>query len=272
MTDQKWNVVFKVLRQRKDSPAHFEDFSLEVDPDEYVLDGIERIWAMKDRTLTFRHACHHSTCGACGMRVNHSEKLTCITTIRSVTHDGGTIIVEPLRNFPVESDLVVDMSVFYRNVEDSSAGQVSDLKSADLPYEWRKTVYPSGTLERLVDCIECGLCISACPAAATSETYLGPGGLAAAHQSVVEANEISLLKLAGKAGDVSNRPAGSIQNSYSLIDNQDGVWRCHSAYECSEVCPSNVDPAWRIMDMRKRVIGYRVKKFLGIKNHAEVQP
>ncbi len=271
MSDEKWNVTFRVLRQRKNEPAYFQDFALEVDPEEYVLDGIERIWAMHDRTLTFRHACHHSTCGACGMRVNHKEKLTCITTIRSVASNGGTIVVEPLRNFPVDSDLVVDMSVFYRNVEDSGAPQVSDLKSADLPYEWRKTQYPSDNLERLADCIECGLCISACPAAATSETYLGPGGLAAAHHAVVEAGEISLMKLAGKASQTLERPAASVQAAFSLVDNQDGVWRCHSAYECSEVCPSNVDPAWRIMDMRKRVIGHRIKKFLGIKNHAEVQ-
>lgn len=272
MTDEKWNVTFRVFRQRQGGPSSYQDFLLEVDPDEYVLDGIERIWAKHDRTLTFRHACHHSTCGACGMRVNHTEKLTCITSIRSVTHDGGTITVEPLRNFPILSDLVVDMSVFYRNVEDGGAPQVSSLKSADLPYEWQKADYPAGALERLVDCIECGLCISACPAAATSQTYLGPGGLAAAHQALVQSNEISLFKLAGKAAPEIGRTPVSAQNAFHFVDNQDGVWRCHSAYECSEVCPSSVDPAWRIMDMRKRVIGNRVKKFLGIKNHAEVQP
>ena len=73
-----------------------------------------RVWAFKDRTVCFRHACHHSTCGGvCGMRVNDVEKLTCITYIRDVTRDGGTLKVEPLRNFPVVSDLVVDMGIAF---------------------------------------------------------------------------------------------------------------------------------------------------------------
>jgi succinate dehydrogenase/fumarate reductase iron-sulfur protein len=274
-TEKKWNVIFKVRRQRKDQDPYFEEFPLEVDPDEYVLDGIERIWAFHDRSLTFRHACHHSTCGACGMRVNGTEKLTCITTIRSVCKNGGVIQVEPLRNFPVQSDLVVDMSVFYRNLEKTCVDQVTDLKSADLPFEWRDTAYPAENLERLVDCIECGLCISACPAAATSQTYFGPGGLAAAHQTVIHASEISLLEMAKKKDNSTMQdftdPFLSIKNSYDLVDNQDGVWRCHSAFECTEVCPSNVDPAWRIMDMRKRIISSRIKNFLGIKNHNEVR-
>lgn len=274
-TEKKWNVIFKVLRRRKGQDPYFEDFPLEVDPDEYVLDGIERIWAFHDRSLTFRHACHHSTCGACGMRINGTEKLTCITLIRSVCKNGGVIQVEPLRNFPVESDLVVDMSVFYRNVEKTCADQVTDLKSADLPFEWRDATYPAESLERLVDCIECGLCISACPAAATSETYFGPGGLAAAHQKVIHATEISLLEMTKKKDNSTAQDFGdpflSIKNSYDLVDNQDGVWRCHSAFECTEVCPSSVDPAWRIMDMRKRIISSRIKDFLGIKNQNEVR-
>ena len=40
-----------------------------------------------------------------------------------------------------------------------------------------------------------------------------------------------------------------------FADQADGAWRCHSAYECSAVCPSNVDPAWRIMNLRRRVVG-----------------
>ncbi len=117
MVDEKWSVTLRIYRQKGSMPAHYDEFQLEVDPDEYVLDAIERIWAYQDRSLIFRHACHHSTCGACGMRVNGAEKLTCITPIRQVGRDGGTIRVEPLRNFPLVSDLAVDMSVFYQRME-----------------------------------------------------------------------------------------------------------------------------------------------------------
>ena len=76
MSEVKWKVNCQVFRKKGDEPGHYDTFQLEADPEEYVLDLVERIWAFHDRTLCYRHACHHSTCGACGMRVNGAEKLT----------------------------------------------------------------------------------------------------------------------------------------------------------------------------------------------------
>jgi len=215
-----------------------------VDPDEYVLDAVERIWAFHDRSLCYRHACHHSTCGACGMLVNGVEKLTCITPIRSVTKNNGTIKLAPLRNFPVVSDLAVDMGSFYANMEAANARQVLPLSNASLPHE--KQTRPD-SFERLSDCIECGMCISACPVALTTEKYIGPGVLAAIEQN---------LRLDKDAPEIC------------LADDADGVWRCHSAFECSEVCPSNVDPGWRIMDLRRQVLINRIQSIFRIRKEA----
>jgi succinate dehydrogenase / fumarate reductase iron-sulfur subunit len=44
------------------------------------------------------------------------------------------------------------------------------------------------------------------------------------------------------------------------VDGEDGLWRCHSAFECTAVCPSFVDPARRIMDLRVQVVGERFKR------------
>jgi succinate dehydrogenase/fumarate reductase-like Fe-S protein len=90
-----------------------------------------------------------------------------------------------------------------------------------------------------VDCIECGCCISACPVALTTPAYLGPAVLAAAQHSYVQTGNPALLDYADQAN---------------------GLWRCHSAFECTAVCPSNVDPAWRIMDLRKKVVGSRIRR------------
>ena len=76
----KWQVKFRIFRYKQDgSQPHFDTFDIEAKPDEYVLDVVERIWAEQDRSLTFRHACHHAACGACGMRLNGREKLACTT-------------------------------------------------------------------------------------------------------------------------------------------------------------------------------------------------
>ncbi len=174
------------------------------------------------------------------MRVNGVEKLTCITTIRSVTHNGGTLRVEPLRNFPVVSDLVVDMSDLYLRLDQAHFPQVADLDDAKLGYE--PAPREGEAYERLVDCIECGCCISACPIALTTADYVGPAVLAGIQESLVQTGNPALLSLADQAG---------------------GAWRCHSAYECSAVCPSNVDPGWRIMNLRARVVNNRIARLFG---------
>lgn len=218
---------------------------MDVDPDEYILDAVERVWAFHDRSLTFNHACHHSVCGACGMRINGIEKLTCITPVREVVQNGGIVLVEPLRNFEIVSDLVVDYGVLQRRLDDVFAHQVLQLRQAPPVIGAIKPDenVRDADLGRLVDCIECGLCISACPVAATSEDYLGPAVLAAVQQESA---------------------AGRTEN-LARVDAVDGVWRCHSAYECSAVCPSHVDPGRRIMELRKRVIAGRLRSVFGKK-------
>jgi succinate dehydrogenase/fumarate reductase iron-sulfur protein len=230
---EKWTVTFRVFRLKGDSQPHYDDYILEVNPDEYVLDAVERIWAFHDRTLCFRHACHHTTCGACGMRVNHVEKLTCVTTIRSVTTDGGTVLMEPLRNFPIISDLVVDMGQLYLKMDETRAPSVLPVTRAEVEKPASRWDKEDEQFIRLSDCIECGLCVSACPVSLTSEDYLGPASLAGAHA----------LSLVNK------------REALEIVDNEDGIWRCHSAFECTSVCPSFVDPARRIMDLRRKAVG-----------------
>jgi succinate dehydrogenase/fumarate reductase iron-sulfur protein len=246
--EKPWKVTFQISRQKGQDAPHFETYVLDVKPDEYVLDAVERVWAFHDRSLCFAHACHHSTCGACGMRVNGVEKLTCITPIHSITRDGGTVRIEPLRNFPVVSDLVVDMGSLYRKMELVGHYPVNSIAAEPI------VLRPAGTprtadkdFTRLSDCIECGLCVSACPAAATNADYLGPGPLAGAHQHRMAQrgeHDVPLME---------------------LVDSDIGLWRCHSAYECTAVCPSNVDPAGRIMGLRRQVLGARLKSWFRIR-------
>lgn len=241
MKNKMWNIKILILRQRESNPdLRWEEFPLEIDPDETVLDAVEKIWAFQDKTLTFRHACHHSTCGACGMRVNSVEKLTCITPIREVTRNNGTIKVEPLRNFAVVSDLVVDLDRFFSDLEKMHLPQITEISASGLPYE----AVPEETtgLTRLVDCIECGLCVSACPVALTDDDYIGPAALAGLQQAVEQDGNKKTIQIA---------------------DNRGGAWRCHSAFECSAVCPSNVEPGYRIMDLRKQLMRKNFKQWLG---------
>jgi succinate dehydrogenase / fumarate reductase iron-sulfur subunit len=96
---------------------------------------------------------------------------------------------------------------------------------------------------RLSDCIECGLCISACPISTTTATYLGPAVLAGAQQH-------------GLDGD---------PGLLALVDCAEGMWRCHQAFECTAVCPSNVEPGLKIMQLRQAATRQWIKRLIGSK-------
>jgi succinate dehydrogenase / fumarate reductase iron-sulfur subunit len=242
MTDT-WKIKFEIYRQKEGQAPKYDTFMVDMSPEEYVLDGVEKVWAFQDRSLTFQHACHHSVCGACGMRVNGAEKLTCITKIKDVTQDGGTLRIDPMNNFPVISDLVVDMSSLYHHMEQAGARQIVSLEENPARPGIQRDKNAPEDLFRLTDCIECGLCMSACPIIATHPEYLGPAVLAGIQVNGLDGNPALL----------------------QWVDSAEGVWRCHSAYECTEVCPSNVEPAWRIMDLRKQVVSRRIKNVFGMK-------
>lgn len=238
---ETWKISLRIFRLKDGEKIHHDEFTLDVDPDEYVLDAIERVWAFHDRSLCFRHACHHSTCGACGMRVNGVEKLTCITPIRSVCSNGGTMLLEPLRNFPVISDLAVDMGWMYSRLDLVDAPAVLPVTRAEVettPAKWQKG---DEQYIRLSDCLECGMCVSACPVALTTSAYLGPAVLSGAHAHGLDGSPVIIKQ----------------------IDSEDGVWRCHSAFECTAVCPSFVDPARRIMALRTQVVTQKLKRLFG---------
>ncbi len=233
-------VTFRVHRYKQGDPApHYDTFQESTEPRTTVLDVLTRIRRVEDPTLTLRHSCFHASCGTCGMKVNGREVLACVTNVRELGTD--EVVVQPLDNAPLVSDLAVDMGPFYArfNAVDRPLVRESELVPGAHPAEG----IPHA--ERYEDCIECGICLSACPIAATDPEYLGPAALAAADR-------------------LREEPRGrQVPPVLRLVDDPHGVWRCHVAFECSEACPSNVDPAGHIMSLRRSLIGRRWRALRG---------
>jgi succinate dehydrogenase / fumarate reductase iron-sulfur subunit len=218
---------FRVFRfARESGPSRFDEFEAEVGPASTVLDALRWIKIHRDPSLAIRHSCLHASCGTCGVRVNGREGLACVTHLADL--DPGRVTVEPMANFPVMADLVVDMTSF---VERFPAPHPMDRAS-----EFPTSAEVPGDIdeyERFEDCIECGLCLSACPVSATDDSYVGPAALAYAQRMLEEP----------RGADV-----GPI---LEWADGDNAAWRCHAAFECTEACPSNVRPAQRIMKLRR---------------------
>jgi succinate dehydrogenase / fumarate reductase iron-sulfur subunit len=216
---------FRVYRYKRGDPEwRFEVFEVPVEPRTTVLEALRWIQLHRDRTLALRHSCLHASCGTCGMQVNGREALACVTPVDTL---GTTITVEPLANIPVLTDLVVDMRFLYERFPE----EIGIVRTSGSPPD---AAPPVGIdrYERFEDCIECGLCLSACPVSATSDAYVGPAALAAAQRLLEEPRGVDPERVLDWADD----PVG--------------VWRCHAVFECTEACPSDVRPAERIMALR----------------------
>lgn len=224
----------RIARRRPgQARARIQQFTVAVAPDATLLDALREIRSHHDSSLTLRYSCCHSSCGTCGMRMNGREVLACVTPLADA--GPGPILVEPLANARVEHDLVVDMRDLYDRLE--PAGRPLVRQDTSLA----ETADATGAFARFEDCIECGLCVSACPIAGSDPLYLGPAALTAAWRSVAEPRGADPERVLGWAGD------------------EQGCWRCHVSFECSEACPAGADPAGAIMALRgelgKREIG-----------------
>ena len=216
-----------------DGRPHVEAYDVPVGHRTTVLDALLWIRVHRDPTLALRHSCLHASCGTCGVRANGREVLACVTPVHT---QGLEITVEPIANVPVLADLVVDMrALFERFPEAHPILRYSELPDGASP--------PDGIdgYARLEDCIECGLCLSACPVVVTSGRYVGPAALAFAERVVEEPRGMDVADLLAWA------------------DDPDGVWRCHAIFECTEACPSNVNPAARIMALRGALLGRELR-------------
>jgi succinate dehydrogenase / fumarate reductase iron-sulfur subunit len=213
----------KVYRYKRDgTPEHFDEFDVPVGPHTTILDALQWIQLQRDPSLLFRHSCMHASCGCCGVQVDGHEQLACVCSADDL---GDEITIEPLANLPVLGDLVVDMGDFFARFPQ--------------PHPLIRSVADGQEYVRLEDCIECGLCLSACPVSASSRRYVGPAALVAAQRLVEEprgADAGAVLAWAGRPG---------------------GAWQCHLGLECAKACPADALPLDRIMALRRALAGSR---------------
>ena len=177
------DVTLKIFRTRGGEKPHYEDYRVTVPDAANVLDAIEQVWAQHDHGLMFRHACHHASCGTCAVRINGREQLPCIMPVSA--YNGKTLKIEPLRNFPIIGDLVVDVAAFFQKQEASHFAITRPteqvLNAIPIEHTMGRDAESAAVVpfNRFEDCIECGICLSACPTMAGDFKFFGPAGLAA---------------------------------------------------------------------------------------------
>lgn len=213
-----------------DSEPYFQSYTIPYDEDWVVLDALTYVKDKLDPSLTFRWSCHMAVCGSCGMQVNGTPVLTCKAFLRDYVP--GVVRVEPLRNFPIEKDLVVKLDGFVERLE---AIKPYIIRKDDKPLEEGTFVQMPRQLKRFrhhTQCINCLLCYSACPQMGLNPDFIGPAALALAHRY-----------------NLDSRDEGRRERQ-KVTASAEGVWECTFVSACSQVCPKGVEPAGAIQEQK----------------------
>ncbi len=238
----------RVARSREGRKiTHYDLYKIELRKGMTILDGLFQIQDKMDPSLSFRYSCRGAVCGSCSMLINKEPRLACRTQVSDVRgmdmnlkdfsalttappgwNSEEEILIEPLPNMPVEKDLVVDMTRFYRALEtmklwvDQEDGGEARLQS---PADRKK-------IERYVNCILCAICFGSCPVNAEQVEYVGPAALTKAWR-FAEDNRVK-------------NPERYLEAATSL----NGAPLCDLIMNCVKACPKGVAPGGAIRKLK----------------------
>jgi succinate dehydrogenase / fumarate reductase iron-sulfur subunit len=229
-----YNARFKVWRG-DDTDGELEDFTVEVNEGEVVLDIIHRLQATAAPDLAVRWNCKAGKCGSCSAEINGMPRLLCMTRM-STFGESDVVTVTPLRTFPVIKDLVTDVSFNYAKAREVP----SFAPPADLaPGEYRMAQVDVERSQEFRKCIECFLCQDTCHVIRDHDdnkpAFAGP-------RFFIRLAELDMHPL-----DTLDRKREAQQHH--------GLGMCNITKCCTEVCPEHIkitDNA--IIPMKERVV------------------
>lgn len=226
-------VTFRILRYNpeKDSEPHFEDYTIEAFENMTVLDCLHKIKWELDGTLSFRRSCAHGVCGSDGIRINGRNRLACSTLLKTINYR-KTVVIEPLPSMPIVKDLVLDMTDFYDKYK-AVKPYLINLTPPPADGERRQSNEDAEKLFESAKCILCACCTTSCPSTWTNDNYIGPAALLKAYRFVFDTRD--------EAAD----------ERLDIVDTPDGLWRCHTIFNCIEACPKEINITWHISQLKK---------------------
>lgn len=229
-----YQAKFRVWRG-DDQAGDLQDFTVEVNEGEVVLDIIHRLQATQASDLAVRWNCKAGKCGSCSAEINGRPRLMCMTRMSTFT-EAEVIAVTPLRAFPVIRDLVTDVSFNYQKAREIPAfAPPAGVAAGDYRME-QVDVQRSQEFRK---CIECFLCQDTCHVVRDHEdnkaAFAGP-------RFLMRVAELDMHPL-----DARDRQRDAQE--------QHGLGFCNITKCCTEVCPEHIkitDNA--LIPMKERVV------------------
>ena len=240
--DERITLQLARYRPEEEDEPTFQEYEVPFHKEWVVLDGLNYIKDQLDGTLSYRWSCRMGICGSCGMTVNGEPKLTCATFLTD--YAPGPVRLEPMENFPVIRDLIVEMTDFMQKLTTIKPWIVRDEERPLAEGEYRQTPDELSEYKQYSMCINCMLCYAACPVYGLDPDFLGPAAIALAQRY-----------------NLDSRDEGSDER-LDLLSLHDGIWACTFVGECTKVCPKNVDPAGAIQRYKLDAALTTLKRFV----------
>lgn len=227
---------FKIKRfnPEKDQKAHWENYAVEAEPTDRILDALNSIKWGTDGTLTYRRSCAHGICGSDAMCINGRNRLACKVLMGDISKEANPITVEAIRGFPVMKDLVVDMEGFFAKYR-----AVKPFLVNDEPEPQNERLQSPKERERFDDttkCILCAACTTSCPTFWADKQYVGPAAIVQAHRFIFDSRD------------------HADKERLDILAESGGVFSCHSIYNCVEACPRGIDIVKAINEVRQAIV------------------
>jgi len=223
--------ALRVFRWTADQGERVDEYRVTAAADTTVLDALVEIQRTQDPTLAFRYACRVGMCGSCAMVVNGKERWACRTLLKTLK--SGIVTVRPLYHFPLVRDLVVDMAPL---AEQTARVGGAFVPAAGPPTAARIDAAERRRIDPAIECIGCGMCMSACTMVANDARFPGPAAL----------NRLFTL-------EEDSRDVGHAGRAAVLLS-EDALTRCHTQANCTEVCPMGIAPTQSILALRRRAV------------------
>lgn len=227
--------IYRYNPETDDKPV-MQDVDIEVPSgkDLMVLDVLA-LAKEKDPTVAYRRSCREGVCGSDGMNINGSNGLACITPLSDVVMPGQKLILRPLPGLPVIRDLVVDMSIFYKQFEKVKPYLLNDDPPPGI--ERLQTPEDREKLDGLYECILCACCNTSCPSFWWNpDKFIGPAGLLQAYRFLADSRDTA-----------STERLEALKDPFS-------VFRCRGIMNCVAVCPKGLNPTRAIGHIRSMLI------------------
>ena len=227
------NVTFRVFRfdPTREAEPRFQEYILQAEPTEKVLDCINRIRWEQDASLAFRMSCAHGICGSDGMHINGVCALACQRLVKD--YPEGLITIEPLPNFRVLKDLIVDLDPFFEKYR--AARPFLFPEGPDPERERLQSQEDRAAFDEAIRCILCACCTAACPITPQDPEFLGPAALLRAFRYLFDSRD------------------GADRDRMEELDNPHGIWGCKGHGKCTEVCPKEIDVRKWLGRIKKRI-------------------